>query len=336
MSTVERLAEVCWSYGHDGGVAHDDGDPVERRAQLVAGDLGEDRAGALAHVRGAGVDDDAAVGEQAHGRVGEPGRRARLDARRRCPGRDRAAAASPQPMSSAARRTACSQSPSAGVSPGMNASPLRARLRSRISSRSMPERARPLVEVRLDRPVHLRIAEAAEGRGRAWCARGSRGPRSARAGHAVRPAAGVAALADDPVGDVGVGADQVVGRDVLEGERAVGPEARPDADLAAAPGAPPGTSPRGVRTRRTGRPARRAMKRDERLELRRAACRRSRRPGRARGRGPWRAAGRGRRPAILCSQLGMLDRAPDRDAVPSGAAMKACGSMAKWVTIGNV
>ena len=60
---------------HDGGVAHHDRHPVERRAELLGGDLGEDRARALAHVGGARVDDDAAVGEQPDGRVGEPGRR---------------------------------------------------------------------------------------------------------------------------------------------------------------------------------------------------------------------------------------------------------------------
>ena len=54
---------------HDGGVAHDDRDPVERRAELLGRDLGEDRPRALAHVGRAGVDDDAAVGEQADGRV---------------------------------------------------------------------------------------------------------------------------------------------------------------------------------------------------------------------------------------------------------------------------
>ena len=43
-----------------------------------------------------------------------------------------------QPMSSAARSTACRQSPSAGVSNGMNASPFFARLRRRISRRSIP------------------------------------------------------------------------------------------------------------------------------------------------------------------------------------------------------
>ncbi len=38
---------VVW---HDGGVAHDDRHPVERRAELLGGDLGEDGARTLAHV----------------------------------------------------------------------------------------------------------------------------------------------------------------------------------------------------------------------------------------------------------------------------------------------
>ena len=47
---------------------------------------------------------------------------------------------SPQPMASAALRTDSCQSPSAGLSPGTTSSPRPARLRSRISSRSMPSR----------------------------------------------------------------------------------------------------------------------------------------------------------------------------------------------------
>ncbi len=49
----------------------------------------------------------------------------------------------PHPIISAARRTACCQSPSAGVSPGMKSSPWRARFRSRISRRSIPRARAP-------------------------------------------------------------------------------------------------------------------------------------------------------------------------------------------------
>ena len=64
---------------HDRGVAHHDRDPVERRAELLRGDLGEDRPGALAHVRRPGVDDDAAVDEEADRRIRQPGRRTGLE-----------------------------------------------------------------------------------------------------------------------------------------------------------------------------------------------------------------------------------------------------------------
>ena len=93
-----------------------------------------------------------------------------------------------------------------------------------------PERAGPLVDVRLHRPVDLRVAEAAEGRGRRRV--GEDAPRDdPHRRDAVGPGGRVAALADHPVGDVGVGPDEVVGLDVLEGERAVGAEPGPDADL---------------------------------------------------------------------------------------------------------
>ncbi len=61
---------------HDRGVAHDDGHPVERGAELLRGDLGKDRPGALAHVRRPGRDDHAAVREEPNGRIREAGRRA--------------------------------------------------------------------------------------------------------------------------------------------------------------------------------------------------------------------------------------------------------------------
>ena len=81
--------------GHDGRVAHDHRDRVDRHAQLLGGDLGKDRPRALADVRRARVDDDAAVGQQADDRVRQAGRRARLDARARCRAPDRRASACP-------------------------------------------------------------------------------------------------------------------------------------------------------------------------------------------------------------------------------------------------
>ena len=80
-STGRRLLVVR----HDRGVAHDDRHPLERRAELVGGDLGEDRPRALAHVGRAGVDDDAAVDQEPDGRVRQAGRRARLQPDRDAP-----------------------------------------------------------------------------------------------------------------------------------------------------------------------------------------------------------------------------------------------------------
>ena len=95
ISTDERLAEVCWSYGTTAvspmtTVTQSSGAPSS-----CGGDLGEDRPGALAHVGRAGVDDDAAVGEQADRRVGQAGRRPGLEPDRDARDRDRAPAGSP-------------------------------------------------------------------------------------------------------------------------------------------------------------------------------------------------------------------------------------------------
>ena len=151
---------------HDRGVAHDDRDPVERRAELVGRDLGEDRPRALAHVRTCRrrrrrCRRPAGGPSSRRGRSSGP-----TSARRRCPGRDPARLGSPQPISSAARRTASAQSPSAGVSQGMNASPRPGEVAQPELERVDAELAGRLVDVRLDRPDLLRVAEAAErGRG---------------------------------------------------------------------------------------------------------------------------------------------------------------------------
>ena len=140
----------------------------------------------------------------------------------------------------------------------------------------MPERPGGLVEVRLDGPVDLRVAEAAERGGRNRVGEDAAGE-DPDGRHAVRPGAGVAALADDAVGDVGVGADEVVGLDVLEDERAVGRDAGPDVDLRRR------AADRLERLLEGQDEAHRAAgpeghEGDERLVLGRAACRRSRRP----------------------------------------------------------
>ena len=149
--------------GHDRGVAHDDGDPVERHAELLGRDLGEDRPRALAHVRRAGVDDDAAVGQQPDRRVREAGRRPRLEPDRDPATPTRASAGRPSRSSRPLARRCVAQSPSAGVSPGMKASPWLGEVLQAQLDRVDAQHARRLVHVRLDRPDLLRVAEAAEG-----------------------------------------------------------------------------------------------------------------------------------------------------------------------------
>ena len=124
----------------------------------------------------------------------------------------------------------------------------------------MPSSQRRLVDRRLDRPVDLRVAEAAEGRRRHRVRqdrpRVDARPRAPLYG----PVADVRALAHHAVGDVRVGADQVVGLDVLEADRAVARSRRCGPGSRTRPAARPGTSPRGSATSRTGRPSASAMK----------------------------------------------------------------------------
>ena len=96
------------------------------------------------------------------------------------------------------------------------------------------ELARPLVEVGFDGPVHLRVAEATEGRG-GHGVREHASSHDARGRHAIGSRADVAALGHDTVGDVHVGTDEVIGPDVLEGDGAVAAQARPDAHLGGCP-----------------------------------------------------------------------------------------------------
>ncbi len=91
------------------------------------------------------------------------------------------------------------------------------------------EQSRGLVDVRLDRPDLLRIAEATERGG------GDRVGEDAAADDPhgrdpVRPSRGVRALGDRSVGDVRERADQVVGVDRAEGEAAILLEPAPDTD----------------------------------------------------------------------------------------------------------
>ncbi len=96
------------------------------------------------------------------------------------------------------------------------------------------ERRGGLVHVRFDRPDLLGIAEATE-RGRRHGVRqhAARDDPNVRA--AIRPHRRVAALGHGPVGDVGVGADQVVRLEIAEDERAVRRETGADVDLGRSP-----------------------------------------------------------------------------------------------------
>ena len=197
------------------------------------GDLGEDRPGALAHVGRAGGDDDAAVDEEADRRVGQAGRRAGLE-----PDRD-AAAASRRcrgPPADHLRRALDGLGP---VAVGRRV----VRDECLAGSGEVPqpqvervdaERVRRLVHVRLDRPDLLRVAEATE-RGRGHGVGEHAAGEDADVRHAIRAVRGVAALRDGAVGDVRVGADQVVRLDVAEDDRAVATEPGPDVDLGRSP-----------------------------------------------------------------------------------------------------
>ena len=302
---------------HDRGVAHHDRDPVERRAELVGGDLGEDRPRALAHVGRAGVDDDAAVGQQADRRVGEAGRRARLQADRDAATATGAARASPSRSSRRLGATVSAQSPSAGVSPGMNASPGAARFSQAQLERVDAERRAP------PRPCSIRPPRSAAGLPK---------PRNAvdgtvcestlratirTAGHAVRPVGRVAALGDGPVGDVGVRADQVV-RPRCRGRRACRRAgSRSGRGPRTLPGEPPGTSPRASARGAPAGPARSAMNASSGSYL--ACCLPPNAPP---GSGAKTRTLESGRPQELgddpLEPVRVLDRAPDRDPVAVG------------------
>ena len=196
------------------------------------------------------------------------------------------------------------------------------------------ERRRGGVQLRFDRPRRLRRAEAAERRARRRM-RQQRARGDARMRRPIRSACRIAGLADDADADVGVGADQEVGVDVLKDDPPVAIEPRAHVGRAPTSGAPPEMSPRAsapvapagrceargyaisgsnfghpfppkpppgsgemMRTRDTGQPSADATTR--------------------------------------CSTYGCWIGLQTVTPSGSGAAMKACGSIAKCVTIGNV
>ena len=181
----------------------------------------------------------------------------------------------------------------------------------------MPSCARRLGHVRLDRPDLLRVAEAAErGRGHGVGEHAPGEDPDVRHSGTGRSTVYLP-LRDDPVGDVGVRADQVVRVDVAEDDRAVAPEAGPDVDLRRSSGEPPGTSPRGVRTSRTGRPVSSAMNASSGSYL--ACCLPPNAPP---GSGAKTRTFESGRPSSVgdhaLQPVRVLDRAPDRDPVAVG------------------
>ena len=195
------------------------------------------------------------------------------------------------------------------------------------------EDLRRLVHVRFDRPDLLGIAEAAERRG-GHGVRQDAAREDPHRGDGVRPVRAEAALADRPVGDVGIGADEVVRADVAKDDRPVGRGSRSGRGRSMRRAGRPGTSPRATaRAGRDGRCGARGRPRAARTW--RAACPRRRRPDRGRRRGPC-ASGIPSTPATTrWSQYGCWIELQMAMPSPSGAARNACGSMANWVTIGK-
>ena len=317
---------------HDRRVAHHDGDPSTGAPSSSASDLGEDRPRPLAHVRRAGVDDGAAVRQEPDRGIGETGRRAGLE-----PDGDAAAATGRRrgPPSDELGRPLqrLAPSPSAGVSPGMNASPGRARFRSRSSSGSMPS-ARAASSM-FDSTAQIccglpKPRNAVEG---TVCDRTLRA-KIRTAGTAVRPVRAEAALADRPIGDVGVGADQVV-RAMSRNTIVPSAGSRSGHGRSTRPGGRPGTSPRA--SARAGRDVRcGARGRPPAARTWRAACRRTPPPGSGAKTRTF-ASGMPSTPATTrWSQYGCWIELQMAIPSPSGAAMNACGSIANWVTIGKL
>ena len=211
-------------------VAHDDGDPVQRRPELLAHDLRKDRPGALAHVRCSGVDDRAPVGEEPHRRVGEAGGGPGLETERNptaVAGRERRI-----PPDGGGGSLHCLLPVAVGWRVEWDegiafASEVAEADREAVD----PQCSSGFVEVRLYGPVDLGIAEATESRRR-------RGVGKDAAAHdpdgrnVVGSGGRIAAFAYHSVGDVGVRAYEVVRLDILEGEGPVAAHAGADADLA--------------------------------------------------------------------------------------------------------
>ena len=222
----------------------------------------------------------------------------------------------PHPISSAARRTVCSQSPSAGVSPGMNASPWRARFRSRSSSGSMPS-ARA-ASSRFDSTAQMTcgIAEAAERRRRRRVRQDAPG-HDPRRRHAVRPA-GRRSCPWSPSGRRCRRTPRAGSWPRCPGRPACRPRGSPvRTRISVEVRRTAWNVSSRVRIRRTGRPARRAMKATSGSSF--ACCLPPKPPPGSGAKTRTFERGRPRIFArIFCSQFGCWMRAPDGDAVAVG------------------
>ena len=143
--------------GGEAGVGALHRDPVDVDRQLLGGDLGEHRARPLAHLGGADVDLDAAVGLHAH-----DGARDRVRAGGEQPDREPAPGPLALRLSPADRgRRLLDVADQVGVErlaapSGRTGSPGRSRLRRRISSGSIP--ARRASSSTCNSPIHCRCA----------------------------------------------------------------------------------------------------------------------------------------------------------------------------------
>ena len=113
---------------------------------------------------------------------------------------------------------------------GTTSSPRVARLRSRISARSMPSARAPASMFDSTAQLTWGVPKPRKAQAGVVWERIERA-RDAHVGHLVRARRGVLALGHDPLGDVGIGTQQVVALDVLEDESPVRVEAAAYADL---------------------------------------------------------------------------------------------------------
>ena len=226
------------------------------------------------------------------------------------------------------------QSPSAGVSPGMKASPRFADVAAANLERVDPQRTGGGVELRFDGPRRLRRAEPSK-RGARRRVRQQRARRHARVRRAIRAARRVAGLADDATADVGVGANQEVRLNVLEDDAPGLVEPRPRRGSAPTRGGPAERSPRASAR---AEPAGRSAARGTRATARTSASPLPPKPPPGSGE-MIRTFATGHPSAeatTRCSTKGCWMALQIVTPSASGAAMKACGSIAKCVTIGNV